>query len=260
MNVKNVVKVMNFHSLLRVDKSRKTAKKYAYIGDTLADMIDNIVNNRNILLDYKVMKVYKDRPVLNIYLGGDMGFCANLNSSINRQIAQDEDDYKILVGRKLHTNRYDDKVILQMTREEFKENHQQILDIIDSAFREKKYSQINLVYNHYYSASEVEFMKRQLFPLEQHLNSNNTYDEDFVYEGDIEPLLTNMIILYMQIEVNVAGEVSSAALDITRQNTTTESLKKIDEREEAAHMSNLRQEREKQFSKVIDNYTTLKHY
>ena len=28
MKVKSVVKVMNFHSLLRVDKSRKTADKY----------------------------------------------------------------------------------------------------------------------------------------------------------------------------------------------------------------------------------------
>jgi hypothetical protein len=58
MNVKNIVKVMNFHSLLRVDKSRKSAKKYAYLGDTVADMIDNIVNNRNILLDFKKTKIF----------------------------------------------------------------------------------------------------------------------------------------------------------------------------------------------------------
>ena len=62
MNVKNVVKVMNFHSLLRVDKSRKAAKKYAYLDDTVAEMIDNIVNNRNIMLDYKFFRVDENQP------------------------------------------------------------------------------------------------------------------------------------------------------------------------------------------------------
>ena len=57
MKLKNVVKVMNFHSLLRVDKSRKAAKKYAYLDSTVAEMIDNIVNNRNIMLDYKFFRV-----------------------------------------------------------------------------------------------------------------------------------------------------------------------------------------------------------
>ena len=60
MNIKNVVKVMNFHSLLRVERSREAAKKYTYLGDTVADMIDNIVNNRNIMLDFNVLKVKPD--------------------------------------------------------------------------------------------------------------------------------------------------------------------------------------------------------
>ena len=55
MNIKNVVKVMNFHSLLRVERSREAAKKYTYLGDTVADMIDNIVNNRNIMLDFNIV-------------------------------------------------------------------------------------------------------------------------------------------------------------------------------------------------------------
>ena len=94
----------------------------------------------------------------------------------------------------------------------------------------------------------------------EHLKSDRTYQEDFAYEGEIEPLLTNLIILYMQYELVIAGEVSSAALNITRQNTTTESLKKIDEREESRQMLERRQEREKEFGKVLDNYTKLNQY
>ena len=36
MSIKSVVKVMNFHSLLRVDKSRNQAKKYAAFENVLA--------------------------------------------------------------------------------------------------------------------------------------------------------------------------------------------------------------------------------
>ncbi len=261
MNIKNVVKVMNFHSLLRVERSREAAKKYTYLGDTVADMIDNIVNNRNIMLDFNVLKVKPDAPELHIYLGGDLGFCANLNSNISRQMHEDGEVDKIIVGRKIRTTEKDEgNILLQMSREEFEADKQPIFDILDEGFRKKKYSKINLVYNHYYSSSEVEFKNKVLFPLPEHLKSDRTYQEDFAYEGEIEPLLTNLIILYMQYELVIAGEVSSAALNITRQNTTTESLKKIDEREESCQMLERRQEREKEFGKVLDNYTKLNQY
>lgn len=260
MNVKNIVKVMNFHSLLRVDKSRKSAKKYAYLGDTVADMIDNIVNNRNILLDFKLLKVDKTKPELHIYLGSDMGFCANLNSNVNKEVWAEEDAYKILVGRKIRAKQEDDKVLMTMAREEFSNNMEEVLKIINDAFLNKKYSKICLIYNHYYSASEVEFTKKQLYPMPQHLRSENSYNEDFAYEGEIEPLLTSLILLYMKYELIVAEEVSNAAVNITRQNTTKESLKKIDEREEMRAMLELKENREREFGKVLDNYTKLNSY
>lgn len=260
MKLKNVVKVMNFHSLLRVDKSRKAAKKYAYLDDTVAEMIDNIVNNRNIMLDYKFFHVDKNNPELNIYLGGDMGFCANLNSNITKCAIEDEEAYKIVIGRKIRTARYDEKVLLHVSREEFMENTGQVLEIMKDAFLNKKYSKINLIYNHYYNASELEFMKKQLFPLPKHLFNESDHTEDFAYEGDIEKILTNLVILYFKYQLAIATEVSSAALNITRQNTTNESLKKIDEREEERKMALLRENKEKEFNKVLDNYTKLNHY
>lgn len=260
MKLKNVVKVMNFHSLLRVDKSRKAAKKYAYLDSTVAEMIDNIVNNRNIMLDYKFFRVDENKPVLNIYLGGDLGFCANLNSNITRCAHEDTDAYKIVIGRKIRTARYDDKVLLAISREDFVKDNSQVLSILEDAFYSKKYSKINLIYNHYYNASELEFMKKQLFPMPKHLFSESDHTEDFAYEGDIEKLLTNLVILYFKYQIAIATEVSSAALNITRQNSTNESLKKIDEREETRKMSELRENKEREFNKVLDNYTKLNHY
>lgn len=262
MNVKNIVKVMNFHSLLRVDKSRKSAKKYAYLGDTVADMIDNIVNNRNIALDFKMLRVDETKPELNIYLGGDMGFCANLNSNIIRALWSEEHENadKIIVGRKIHPRREEEHLLLSIGRDEFTEDFEKVFSYVREAFTKRSYSKINLIYNHYYSSSEVDFICKQLYPLPQHLVSDKTYNEDFSYEGEIEPLLTNLIVLYLKYELIVASEVSNAALNITRQNTTNESLKKIDEREEYNTMVSRRKNREKEFGKVLDNYTKLSQY
>ena len=174
--------------------------------------------------------------------------------------AEDEDDYKIVIGRKIRTARFDEKVLLSMSREEFEKDSSQVLEILEDAFYNKKYSKINLIYNHYYNASELEFMKKQLFPMPKHLFSESDHTEDFAYEGDIEKILTNLVILYFKYQLAIAVEVSSAALNITRQNATSESLKKIDEREEAFKMSQLREHKDKEFNKVLDNYTKLNHY
>jgi F0F1-type ATP synthase gamma subunit len=266
MSLKNVVKVMNFHSLLRVDSSRKIAYKYAALEGVTTEMIDNIVNNRNIALDVAVLKVKPEAPILNIYIGSDLGFCANLNSLVNRQLAADEADeeetrerHKIIIGKKIHIKNMQN-VQFNVLREAFDEDHIEILKFLDESIRTKRYSQINIIYNHYYNATEVEFVKRCIYPLPKHFGKKTTYNEDFAYEGEIEDLLINLMILYLQYELEIAANVSYAAENIYRQNVTTESLKRIDEREEEQHKVELREEKDKQFAKVLDNYTKLNNY
>ena len=60
--------------------------------------------------------------------------------------------------------------------------------------------------------------------------------------------------------MEIAAQVSRAAENITRQNITTESLKKIDEREEEQLMLERKERKDKEFAKVLDNFTKLKHY
>ncbi len=100
MKIKNVVKVMNFHSLLKVDKSRRTAEKYFSYEDGLTELTRNILNNRNLLLDKKVLKLDSKKPPLNIYIANDMGFCGNYNSNVNRKIMEENAD-KIIIGKKI---------------------------------------------------------------------------------------------------------------------------------------------------------------
>lgn len=263
MSIKSVVKVMNFHSLLRVDKSRSKAKKFTAMEEVLTDMIDNILNNRNIVLDFATLRVKEDKPVLNIYMGSDMGFCSNLNSLVNHVMdAEEENAKQIIIGRKIKAGEHS-RLLLHQTREEYEQDNTGVMDIIESGIRQLAYSKVTIIYNHYYNSSLVELEQKQIFPLEkknEKESGERCYKEDFSYEGNINELLENLVVLYMKYSIEIAAAASYAAENISRQNVTTESMHKIADREEEFAMQERKVKSGKQFAKVLDNYTKLKQY
>ncbi len=262
-SIRSVVKVMNFHSLLRVDKSRKKSKKYTAMEDILTEMIDNIVNNRNIVLDNKLHKVDPTKPELNVYIGSDMGFCANLNALVKRTLTEEFESEErnvkqIVIGRKIKPAD-DEQLLLFQTREEYDKDNSKVMKLLEEAIRELKYSKISIIYNHYYNSSQVELNNKQIFPIVRE-DTHDDYHEDFSYEGNIDDLLTNMVVLYMKYSMEIAAAASYASENIQRQNVTTESLNKLDERDEIKAMEQRRKNKDKQFAKVLDNYTKTRAY
>lgn len=256
MNVRNVVKVMNFHSLLRVDKAKKTADKYRYMEDQLLMMIDTIMNNRNLILDKKLMVPDENAPELNIYLGSDFGFCSNFNSQIAEQLSRDEGSDKILIGKKLSGQR--DGILFRMDNDEFQKDRSQVQKTIVDAVEQMTYSRINLVYNQYVNTTTIRLTKQQVFPVVIDAEEERQHKEDFVVEGDLNSLLRNLVITYVNYQVMLAQVSSSASENIMRQNATTESLKRIDELEEEKRMEALRERRSKEFQKVVDSFVKMK--
>ena len=98
MKIKNVVKVMNFQSLLRMDKALKEADKYHDVGKEITDILGRIMYNKNLMLDKKILTPDSDKPDLNIYIANDYGFCGNFNSEVGKRIRKDKDAYKIIIG------------------------------------------------------------------------------------------------------------------------------------------------------------------
>ena len=82
MNVKAVVKVMNFHSLLRVEASRRQAEKLSAMEEELSAMMRIVLTNRNLRLDKRIRMPNPELPVLRIYMGSDLGFCGSVNASV----------------------------------------------------------------------------------------------------------------------------------------------------------------------------------
>lgn len=256
MKIKSVVKVMNFHSLLKVDKAKKKAEKYFAYEKGLTDFVDNILNNRNLILDKKILKLDKKQKPLNIYIGNDLGFCGNFNSNVNHEALKDTQSNKIIIGKKILTGK--ENVLLALTKDDYLQNTKQIEDLIYEKIINSQISEINLIYNHYYNVSKIELVKRKILPIEEEVYKTKSHKEDFVIEGDINDILLNVIVMYLAYEIRVATENSYASENVARQMLTKESLKKIDEIEEEDLMEYRKEKNAKSFKKVIENFIKLK--
>lgn len=257
MKIKSVVKVMNFYSLLRVDSSKKKAEKYFGYEQAVRDFIDNILNNKNLILDKKMIKMNEKGRELNIYIANDLGFCGSFNSNINEVLRRDKDNDKIIIGKKIIQNKSYANVILSMSKDEYFEENTKINKIMFDSIKEKKYKSINLIYNHYYNVSRIERVKRQILPLEKTKSKKEEYQDDFAVEGNINSILLNIIALYLGYEIKVAVENSYASENIMRQMITKESLKKIDEIEDEKQREKRKDRQIKSLKKQLDNINKM---
>lgn len=251
MSVKNVVKVMNFHSLIRVNNARKrVTEAYAYENE-LKIIISSIVNNRIFKEDHLSIKMSKGKKELNIYIGSDLGFCANFNADIISYLRSDEaDNDKIIIGKRI--NIPCENVLLFMNKEDFPNEYDKIYDIVLDGVLNEKYSQLNIIYIHYNNLNSQEVMKRKILPLE--INENiKEKENDFAAEGDLFFIIWNLVSLYVTTEIKIAEAWSWASENVKRQAFTNESLKKIEEREEIKTKKERKEKSKENFKIIVES-------
>ena len=253
MRIKNVVKVMNFHSLLRVDASKREAESYRNVGEEITKIIKSIVYNKNLVLDKKVIMPNPNNSKLNIYIANDYGFCGNFNSSISKQIRKDKESYKIIIGKKINYN--DDLVVLKIDKEEFFKRFLEIERIIDDALLKQSVSEINVYYNHFYSLTSFEFVKIQLFPVE--FKGEYYEGEDFVMETDVKEVLGSLMTFYICYELKMCESISYAAENVLRSQITSSALDKIKEKEEEMRHEEMKKRKEKSVLKSVENFKKI---
>ena len=253
MKIKNVVKVMNFQALLRMDKALKEADKYRDVGKEITDILSRIMYNKNLILDKKILEPDKGKPKLNIYIANDYGFCGNFNSSISRQVRKDKESYKIIIGKKI--NYSDDLVVLRIDKEDFFKRFLEIERIIDDALLKQSVSEINVYYNHFYSLTSFEFVKIQLFPVE--FKGEYYEGEDFVMETDVKDVLGSLMTFYICYELKMCESISYAAENVLRSQITSSALDKIKEKEEEMKHEEIKKRKEKSVLKSVENFKKI---
>ena len=253
MKIKNVVKVMNFQALLRMDKALKQADKYRDVGDEVTEILRRIMYNKNLILDKKILIPDSSKPKLNIYVANDYGFCGNFNSEINRQIKKDVDCYKIIIGKKIIYN--NETVLLKINKEDFFKRFMEIERCVEEAIDSMNYSEINVYYNHYHSLTSFEFMKIQLFPIE--FKGEYYEGEDFVIETNITKFLGSLMTFYICYQLRMCESISYAAENVLRSQITSSALDKIEEREEEQRHEEMRRKKEKSVLKSVENFKKI---
>ena len=253
MRIKNVVKVMNFHSLLRVDASKRRAESYRNVGEEITKIIKQIVYNKNLVLDKKTIIPDAKMPKLNIYIANDYGFCGNFNSQVSRQIRHDKDDYKIIIGKKIIYS--DEKTILKIDKDNFYTEFSKIEKTINDAVQDLSYSEINLYYNHYNSSTSFEFRKLTLFPID----FDGDYDtkNDFVIETDITNMLHSLLSFYILYELRMCECISRAAENVIRSQITSQALDKIEEIEQDDENRRRREKKNNLVLKTVENFKKI---
>lgn len=251
--IKNVVKVMNFQALLRMDKALKQADKYKDVGKEITDILGRILYNKNLILDKKILTPDQTLPELNIYVANDYGFCGNFNSEVGRRLRRDTDAYKIIIGKKIVYN--DDKVLLKINKDDFFKRFGEIQECIEDAIRSMNYSRINVFYNHYYSLSSFEFLKIQLFPVEF---KGELYEgEDFVAETDLNGLLSRLLSFYICYQLKMCESISYAAENVLRSQITSSAMEKLEEKEKEQRHEEMKIRKEKSVLKSVENFKKI---
>lgn len=253
MKIKNVVKVMNFQALIRMDKALKEADKYRNVGKEITDILSRIMYNKNLILDKKILTPDENKPELNIYIANDYGFCGNFNAEVSRRVRHDAEAYKIIIGKKIIYN--DDKVLLKINKEDFFKRFREIEECVETALNSMNYSRINVYYNHYYSLTSFEFLKIQLFPVEF---KGDYYDgEDFVAETDINGVLSSLMTFYICYQLKMCESISYAAENVLRTQITSSALDKLEEREEEMKHEEIKHKKEKSILRSVENFKKI---
>lgn len=249
---------MNFHSLLRVDKARKEAEKCFAVEKELRRIINVVTNNRNFVLDKKVLQINREAPALNIYVGSDFGFCAGYNTAVNEALNRDSAGQKIVIGKKIRTG--DKKIICAVTKEEYLNDPSEVSGILTKGIRDQKISQVNILYNHYVNAGEIVWKEKRVFPLDASGEEfTEDYKEDYICETDVNELLLSLVITYISTELQLTVKNSLASENIMRQNATTESLKKIDELDEIKARKARKERVARSTAKITESFSRLRY-
>ncbi len=253
-SIKNIVKVMNFHSLIRVDKAKKQASKYFEFEKDITKLLYIVANNRNLKLDKKMLVENPEGIIINIYLGNDLGFCGSFNSQVYSSVKKDKDSYKIIIGRKIYAAaNKDDKILFKCEKEEFLDKLNEIEQIIKEYVLEKKVKEINIVYNHYVSVSQIIYDKKKIFPvveLDEELD-DKLLKIDFITETNVDDLISSLIVQYICYNIKILECNSYASENVMRERITRESIKKIDEIETEKEIMKRIEEKEKNFKRQI---------
>ena len=251
-NIKNVVKVMNFHALLRVEKSKRVAESQFELEKKLRKLFCEIYYNNNLILDKKFIYDNPNGTVINIYIGNDLGFCSNFNSLVHKVMTKDKTSSKVLIGKKIFS--IDDNTLMMITKDNFDSEFFKLQEMMTAYIKEKKLKEVNVIYNHYYNVSDIKFMTKRIFPIVLEKEEDLNLDIDYLAETDINKVLSSLIGYFICHQIKICVTNSFASENLMRERITSEAKTKIEKINEEEFKKQHKEKKYKQMKKDMENY------
>lgn len=256
-SIENIVRVMDFHALARIDKAKHSTESTRPTESLLESIIRQIYYNKNLNIDKKLLIANQSGIDLSIYIGSDLSFCGDFNSSIITELLHNTSSKKIIVGQKIRQATTQD-CLYSLSKEEFYRDSSHVSQIIDDYLSKKQIKSVNVIYNKYYSIDDIRLEKAQIFPIEFEKQTDERYDIDFTIEEGTSHILSNIMAVYLNYKVIIAEKSSWAAENVNRERIARESLKRIEDLKAEEKIQEAQARNQKKLLEQIDNFERLK--
>ena len=219
MQITNAMKMVSAAKLKKAQDSITATLPYS---NKLSELVKNISASID-SVDVNPLFVLREvnKPLI-IVITSNKGLCGGFNSNIIKEVYNISSEYGskkpdlLTIGKKggdilkkkfnvisSHNDLYDDFSYL---------NVKSIASEIMQLYREEKYDEVILVYNHFKNAATQIIIKEQFLPISQNTNDNTSISGDYIFEPNKEKILEELIPktlsiqLFKSISDSIAGE------------------------------------------------------
>tara|TARA_B100001121_G_scaffold251288_1_gene227483 strand:+ start:166 stop:1026 length:861 start_codon:yes stop_codon:yes gene_type:complete len=219
MQITNAMKMVSAAKLKKAQDSITATLPYS---NKLSELVKNISASID-SVDVNPLFVLREvnKPLI-IVITSNKGLCGGFNSNIIKEVYNISSEYGskkpdlLTIGKKggdilkkkfnvisSHNDLYDDFSYL---------NVKSIASEIMQLYREEKYDEVILVYNHFKNAATQIITKEQFLPISENTNDNTSISGDYIFEPNKEKILEELIPktlsiqLFKSISDSIAGE------------------------------------------------------
>ena len=219
MQITNAMKMVSAAKLKKAQDSITATLPYS---NKLSELVKNISASID-SVDVNPLFVLREvnKPLI-IVITSNKGLCGGFNSNIIKEVYNISSEYGskkpdlLTIGKKggdilkkkfnvisSHNDLYDDFSYL---------NVKSIASEIMQLYREEKYDEVILVYNHFKNAATQIITKEQFLPISENTNDNTSISGDYIFEPNKEKILEELIPKTLSIQLlksisdSIAGE------------------------------------------------------
>lgn len=259
--IKNRIKsVQSTHQITKAMEVISTTKFKKFSSKVLksrpyAEGITNILTNISYNVKYEKHPLFDGRKIANkigvIIMTSDRGLCGSFNSNAIRKFEELKNKNKekqfsvVAIGRKSRDycvkRNYDVKAeYIQIIPEEIFEKAKEISENIVEYYSEELFDEVYIIYNKFVSALRSDLLVKKLIPVQRVESEIKT---EYIFEPNIEEVLTNLLPKYLNIELYQAMLENTASEHSARKNAMKNAN---DNSEEMLKELNLQYNRERQ--------------